>query len=128
MMCWSGLRNSPIALARFSTASLPNISVRSFKPRACWSLSSMVGFLLLRKSGGDPDIAPTFVLARQEIAELLRRRSPDHDADRFQPFLDGLVGEAVVERLVQLGDDGGRRFRWREQTVPGGDVVAGQET
>ena len=37
---------------------------------------------------------------------MLRRRRFDHDADRGHAFLHGLVGEAVVEHLVELGDDG----------------------
>src|SRR5579864_9505559 len=102
MMCCSGLPNSPKAPMRFSTVSRPNILVRSFRPRACRSLSSMILVLLLRKAGGDPDLAPSVVFADQEIAELLRRRSLDHDADRFQAFLDGLVRQTFIERLVQF--------------------------
>src|SRR5665213_1713931 len=88
----------------------------------------MVRFLLLGPTGGDPAVAPSFVFARQEMAELLRRRALDHHTDRFQALLDGLVGEALIERLVQLGDDVRRRAARRKQTVPGGDVVAGQQT
>src|SRR6185437_687042 len=127
MMCCSGLPNSPKALMRFSTASRPNISMRSLRPRACRSLSSMMCVLLLRKAGGDPDATPSVVFAHQEIAELLWRGALDHDADGFEAFLDGLVRQAVVERLVQFGDDGRRRAARRKQAVPGGDVIAGQQ-
>ena len=47
MTCCSGLPNSPNAFVRFSTASRPNISVRSASPRSCCSWVSILVLLVI---------------------------------------------------------------------------------
>src|SRR5580700_8696309 len=64
--------------------------------------------LLLRNTRSFAYGVPALVFARHEGAELRRRRAFDHDADRDQALAHLVVGDDVVEGLVQLGDDGGR--------------------
>src|SRR5580692_1604042 len=60
--------------------------------------------LLLRNARSLPHDVPALVFARHEGVELRRGRAFDHHADRDQAPAHLVVGDDVVERLVQLGD------------------------
>src|SRR5580698_2465160 len=64
------------------------------------------------------DLSPLLVFGFKERAERIRRAADRHRADIDEFFVDGRVGQRVVDRLVQLGDERGWCFRRRQQSVP----------
>src|SRR6516225_1905255 len=79
--------------------------------------------LLLRYSRPLADRIPAHELVRHMLAECLRRGSVDHYAGLGQSLLHVGLSDRLIERSVELGDDGARRAARREEAVPRGDVV-----
>ena len=64
------------------------------------------------------DLLETFDVGLNNFAEFRRRRQVGDRAYRLQPLLDGIFGQHLPQRLVQLVDDRLRRAGRKDQTVP----------
>src|SRR5262249_55090609 len=110
---WSGRRTEtwPATESPWpsSASTRPASTTRS---RSAWCISALLDAVVA------DHLAHAIELLLEEFCELFRR-----GRRRDRPRLDQLVahhrvGERGADRLVELGDDCGRRLRRREQSVP----------
>src|SRR5262249_58082033 len=89
------------------------------------SLSAPLGRSDRFDAGELDDLGPLVDVLADELAELLRRvRLGDDGAEVGEPLLDRRVVHRLVGKLVELGDDVGRRALGGADADPAGRLVA----
>ena len=69
-------------------------------------------------------LAPFFGLVGDELAEVLRRAFEQRPAHLNQPPSDLGIAQAVLDRLIQTGDDLSRGGLWSDHAVPIRNFIA----
>src|SRR4051812_2908146 len=77
-----------------------------------------LSILLRRQPFAFDEIRKFCDFAPEEIPEFVRRRAGQLVSERLKPFARNRLGDDLANRLVEVGDDFGRRARRRKKAPP----------